>query len=235
MKNKNSKKNKLSQGFTQALNFAVSIFNDIRFLFTKILLGSNLSKKNLVSGFTLLFASLIGSLVFTIGIAILNISLKQLALTNAGRESQQAFYSADAGVECALFLDRGAGDGDCQTGFFGVASSTSVRQIGIAICNKDSQEYLQSPSASQKCFGKAIDIDSKLASSNTVVNTFELTNNTDTNICFSVTVTKMPNPNNLNDPSDMQSIVESRGYSRCKTGPDDAGAIYERAIKTYNY
>ncbi len=70
---------------------------------------------------------------------------------------------------------------------------------------------------------------------NSVINTFELANNTDTGICFSVTVTKMPNPDNLNDPSDMQSIVESRGYSRCKTGPDDTGVIYERAIKTFNY
>ncbi|MDP2593587.1 MAG: pilus assembly PilX N-terminal domain-containing protein [bacterium] len=58
-------------------------------------------------GFTLLFAVLVGSLMLSIGIAILNISLKEMELSVAGRESQFAFYAADTGAECALFWDRG--------------------------------------------------------------------------------------------------------------------------------
>jgi len=181
-----------------------------------------------VQGFTLLFASLIGSLVFTIGIAILNISLKQLSLTTAGRESQQAFYSADAGVECALFLDRGAGDPDCQTGFFGVASSTSSSQFGIEICGKDSQDYLQNVSTSQKCFGQTVSIAPVYDTTGSVVSTFEVRDNPDTNVCFSVRVTKTPNKT---DPTDIQSIIESRGYSTCSR----TGNVYERAMKAFNY
>jgi hypothetical protein len=57
-------------------------------------------------GFTLLFAALAGSLLFSAGIAIANIALRELALSSAGRESQFAFYAADTGAECALYWDR---------------------------------------------------------------------------------------------------------------------------------
>jgi len=54
-------------------------------------------------GFTLLFASLIVSLVLSVGIAIANITLAQLTLSTAGRESQIALYNADTALECALY------------------------------------------------------------------------------------------------------------------------------------
>jgi len=181
-------------------------------------------KKNFDAGFTLLFASLIGSLVFTIGIAILNISLKQLTLASASRESQQSFYSADTGIECALILDRGAGDEDCRDGFFGIASSTSS---GIAVCGKDMDEYILNKSLAQKCFGLSIDTIDYSQSEDAVTSTFSITDNPDTDICFSISVTKIPN----SDLSDINSVIESRGYNTCRT----TGAVYERAIKTYNY
>lgn len=58
------------------------------------------------AGFTLLLAALAGSLLFSAGIAIANIALRELALSSAGRESQFAFYAADTGAECALYWDR---------------------------------------------------------------------------------------------------------------------------------
>lgn len=56
-------------------------------------------------GFTLLFAVLIGSLLFTLGIAIGNIALKEIILSSSGKQSEKAFFSADAGTECALYWD----------------------------------------------------------------------------------------------------------------------------------
>ena len=60
---------------------------------------------NTKAGFTLLFAVLVTSLALSIGIAIFNISLKELILSSAGRESQLAFFAADSGAECVLFWD----------------------------------------------------------------------------------------------------------------------------------
>ena len=56
-------------------------------------------------GFTLLYSVLVASLVLSIGVGIASIVLKELVLASTGRESQFAFYTADSGVECALFSD----------------------------------------------------------------------------------------------------------------------------------
>lgn len=56
-------------------------------------------------GFTLLFASLIVSLILSISLAIAHISLSQIILSSAGRESQKAFYNADSGLECAMYYE----------------------------------------------------------------------------------------------------------------------------------
>lgn len=56
-------------------------------------------------GFTLLFAVLVSGLLFSIGIAIANLALKEIVLSSAGKESETAFYAADTGTECALYFD----------------------------------------------------------------------------------------------------------------------------------
>lgn len=41
----------------------------------------------------------------TLGYEIYNLAVKEVELSSSGRESQFAFYSADTGIECALYLD----------------------------------------------------------------------------------------------------------------------------------
>ncbi len=57
-------------------------------------------------GFTLFYAVLVSSLLLALGLAIFNITYKELILSAGARESAVAFYAADAGLECALFWDR---------------------------------------------------------------------------------------------------------------------------------
>src|SRR3989338_5832622 len=59
-------------------------------------------------GFALLFAMLASSVMLSIGLAILNIALREVTLSSYGRESVIAFYVADAGAECALYWGTGA-------------------------------------------------------------------------------------------------------------------------------
>ena len=61
------------------------------------------SKHN--KGFTVLFAVIVSAIVLAIGVSIANITLKQIVISSAGRESQIAFYAADSGAECALYQD----------------------------------------------------------------------------------------------------------------------------------
>lgn len=65
-----------------------------------------MKKLNKKQGFTILFAVLVSSLVLAIGIGIINITLKEITLSSAGRESQFAFYAADSGSECARYWDN---------------------------------------------------------------------------------------------------------------------------------
>ena len=63
-------------------------------------------KTNKQKGFTLLFASLVGSLLLALGIATFNIILRELNLSSSARESRAAFYAAASGWECAFYHDR---------------------------------------------------------------------------------------------------------------------------------
>ena len=56
-------------------------------------------------GFTLLLASLVASLLLGVSIGIFNIVFKELLLTSSSKESQNAFYASDTGIECALYHD----------------------------------------------------------------------------------------------------------------------------------
>lgn len=58
-----------------------------------------------INGFAVLFAVLIASLVFTVATSIFALTFKQFTLSSQVRDSQQAFYAADAAAECALFWD----------------------------------------------------------------------------------------------------------------------------------
>lgn len=67
--------------------------------------------RNSQSGFALLLAVLISTIVLAIGISILNLSLKEYVFSGIGRESEIAFYAADAGMECALYWDASSQGG----------------------------------------------------------------------------------------------------------------------------
>ncbi len=65
---------------------------------------STLKKFN--KGYTLLFAVLVAALVLAVGISILNISKKEFLLATSSRDSSEAFYAADAALECAVLDDQ---------------------------------------------------------------------------------------------------------------------------------
>jgi len=62
-------------------------------------------KKN--RGFVLLFAVVISSIVLAITLGVLNIALKELNFTTSAKDTNDAFFAADTGVECALYWDNG--------------------------------------------------------------------------------------------------------------------------------
>lgn len=61
--------------------------------------------KNNQRGVAILFAILLVSIVLTVGLTLLNITLRQLVLSSLARESQFAFYAADSARNCARYYD----------------------------------------------------------------------------------------------------------------------------------
>jgi len=65
----------------------------------------NLFKKQKNKGIALLIAVIATSALLLASVAISDIAYKQQLISYAGRESKEAFYAADAGLECALYHD----------------------------------------------------------------------------------------------------------------------------------
>lgn len=70
-------------------------------------------------GFLMMYAILFITVVLTISIEILNLSLKRLTVSSIGEESARALSAADAGMECALYLDL-------YKGYFSTSTPTTT-------------------------------------------------------------------------------------------------------------
>ncbi|HJL55715.1 MAG: hypothetical protein QGH85_00950 [Candidatus Pacebacteria bacterium] len=85
-------------------------------------------------GFALLYSVLIASVLLAIGLAIFNITIKELLLSSLGRDSQFAFYAADTGAECALYWDF-------VGGAFASSSPSSIECAGTIIDGMGGKPY----------------------------------------------------------------------------------------------
>lgn len=61
--------------------------------------------RNKDRGFTLFIAIVISATLLLVSTGIISVVVKQAFLTTANRHSQEAFYAADTGIECALYWD----------------------------------------------------------------------------------------------------------------------------------
>ncbi len=78
-------------------------------------------------GFTLFYAVLVTSLLLALGLAVFNITLKELRLSSDARESQNSFYAADTALECVLYWDLSYdGLSSPAFGFYGDSLSSGI-------------------------------------------------------------------------------------------------------------
>lgn len=55
------------------------------------------------SGFALLMALIVVSVVISVGLSLLDLTIKQLRLSTGAKDSESAFHAANAGVECLRY------------------------------------------------------------------------------------------------------------------------------------
>jgi len=64
---------------------------------------NNLQKNK---GFVLLFAVTVSSILLAIALGVANIALKEVRFSTSARDTNDAFFAADTGIEYTLFNDR---------------------------------------------------------------------------------------------------------------------------------
>lgn len=89
----------------------------------------NIRKIQKNKAFALLFAIILSSIILAISAGIAEISYKEILLTTSGKSGDDAFYAADVGAECALYLDK-----DSTTSPFESVGSTNYNFATNAQC-----------------------------------------------------------------------------------------------------
>ena len=85
-------------------------------------------KENKNKGFTLFVAVVITGTLLLISTGIIGLAYKQTLISSSGKDSQNAFYAADTGIECALYWDVQNPSG---------ISAFSTTTSSTIYCNKD--------------------------------------------------------------------------------------------------
>ncbi len=61
-------------------------------------------------GFVILFAVMISSMVLAIALGVTNIAFKEIKFSTSAKDTNEAFFAADTGAECALYYDKSSID-----------------------------------------------------------------------------------------------------------------------------
>jgi hypothetical protein len=63
-------------------------------------------RKSSGSGFVILFAVTISAILLSIALGVTNIAFREIKFGTSAKDSNDAFFAADAGIECAMVYDR---------------------------------------------------------------------------------------------------------------------------------
>lgn len=164
----------------------------------KIYINQNIKRKR---GFTLLISIVLTSVLLIISFVVANVALKQLVINYAGGGSLHAFYSADSGVECAMYWDVKNGS----------VSAFSTTTGGTIICHEQtistgSQVVPTVPAQLSRIGGGGV-------ANPTSIFTINFPDG-----CAIVSVTKQSNGDTL---------IDSKGYNTCDSS---SSKRYERGI-----
>jgi len=88
-------------------------------------------------GFTIFFATLVAALALAVGVAIYDITVRELAISAIQTDSQEAIYAADSGVECALYWDSKMSTTTNPSGSAFATSTADTESVtsGEVFCN----------------------------------------------------------------------------------------------------
>jgi len=163
----------------------------------------------MTKGFTLFFALLISSLALAIGLAIYDITVRELQLSEAATQSQYAIYAADTGAECALYWEnKYVGNGGTSSAFATSSADTQYAVSGVICSGQD----IAAAAVAAGTWPQTSD-------ANDATTTFSIAGATTAAPCSVVYVYKSGNPS--------VTTVISHGYNTCTTGPLQLERVFQ--------
>lgn len=145
------------------------------------------------AGVTLFVAVVVMSILVFVSFAAISITLKSTIFASSGRDSQYAFYAADAGLECAIYWDAKFD----PSKFDVITSGSPITCAGFGMSNNQAISGTTTPT---RIGGGGV---------SNRTSTFGFVMNQGLNSvphCSIVTVTKN---------ADGTTIIKSRGYNTC--------------------
>src|SRR3989344_6404906 len=100
-------------------------------------------------GFSIIYAMLVSSVVLAVGTAVASIAAREVTLSSFSRESQAAYFAADAGINCALWYDL---------------KDPSSMPVGAFATSTTDGEYVASPARAISCNGQTFNVGGTVAS-----------------------------------------------------------------------
>lgn len=170
-------------------------------------------------GFTIFFATLVASLALAIGLAIYDITVRQLSLSTTVTQSQYAIFAADSGIECALYWDSKYGPGGSA---FATSSASAVPASGVP-CGSYDIAANGTPPVPFAVGPTGWTPWSVVSTSNSATTTFTITLPPYT-YCAVVEVAKVTNQST----GVVNTFIFSHGYNTCATNAQDQ---IERELK----
>lgn len=99
-------------------------------------------------GVALLFTVLLTSALLLVALGVANVSYKELTFSLEGRDSDAAFFAADTGVECALYLNaqgpisQGLSPVFCQKIHFHILGNASLYTFVLSLYDTNRCAYV---------------------------------------------------------------------------------------------
>lgn len=184
-------------------------------------------------GFTIFLAVLIGALALAVGLAIYDITVRELQLSDSWEQSQFAIFAADTGAECALYWDSkytavNDGTSGINNGGSGsiFATSTFDKAFGIPgadviYCNE--QDIV---GGNDTTYNPVWEVNNPAPTATAATTTFKISLGSSTNApCVTVAVGKYI-ANGL-----PRTTITADGYNTCNTA---APSRYQRTLQV-NY
>jgi hypothetical protein len=74
------------------------------------------------SGFAILFAVTLSAILLAIALGVSDVALREIKFSTSNKATNEAFFAADTGIECALINDKSTGNSFLQSGGSGVVT-----------------------------------------------------------------------------------------------------------------